>query len=269
MARRAEQIADLVKTEPTEDLVMAFEGVRIVALDIEGVDLGRNGRISLVQIAASPEACFLLDLLDKSKDNDLVKWLRTILESEDILKIIHDCRVDADALRHILGIELRNVHDTSCWHLKLTGRCDVNLNNVLIENSIRPNVKRDNSVYSQNHAFWATRPLTPTMVEWAVGDVRSIFELHVRQIAAAHATCAMEAKILSDSYLDAARSCHIASVTVRNTGMFIGSGGANIRALQKSTNTLIYPRGKRGERIFTVYYTTPEGLAAVRQRAAS
>lgn len=269
MARKAEALNDCVKTDLSEDLVKVFEDARIVALDIEGVDLGRDGQISLVQVAASPEACFLLDLLHKTKDDPLVKWLRTILESDDILKIIHDCRMDADALRHILGIELRNVHDTSCWHLKLTGKVDSNLNTVLTENSIRPNVQRDSSVYAQNHAFWATRPLTPTMVEWAVGDIHGIFQLHARQIAASTPACALEAKALSDDYVDSARSCDVARVTVRNIGMFIGRAGANIRSLQKASNTLVYPRGNRDERVFMVYHRTPEGLATVRRHAAA
>jgi ribonuclease D len=263
MARKRE----IVKTDLSEDLVKAFEGASIVALDIEGVDLSRDGQISLVQLAASPESCFLLDLLKKTKDDPLVNWLRIILESNDILKVIHDCRIDADALRHILGIELRNIHDTSCWHFKLTGKEDVNLNTVLTENSIRPNVKRDSSVYARNHAFWATRPLTPTMIEWAVGDIQFMFELYTRQIEASTPTSAMEAKALSDTFLDSARSCHVTRVAVRNVGMFIGRAGANIRALQKASNTLVYPRGNRDEGMFLVYYKTPEGLTAVRQRA--
>lgn len=269
MARTTELFNGRVKTDLSEDLVKAFEDARIVALDIEGVDLGRDGQISLVQIAASPEACFLLDLLHKTKDDPLVEWLRKVLESDEILKVIHDCRMDADALRHTLGIELRNVHDTSCWHLKLTGKVDVNLNAVLTENSIRPNVQRDSSVYAQNHAFWATRPLTPTMVEWAVGDIHGTFQLHARQIAAATPARALEAKALSDDYLDSARTCDVARVIVRNIGMFIGRAGANIRALQNASNTLIYPRGRRDERAFMVYYRTPEGLAAVRRHAAA
>ena len=247
----------------TDDLIKAFESVTVIALDIEGVDLGRTGQISLVQIASSPEACFLLDLLNVAKDDPLVDWLKAMLESKDIVKICHDCRMDADALRHILGIELCNVHDTSAWHCAT----DANLNNVLIANSIKPNVKRDSGVYAQNHAFWATRPLTSRMMEWAMGDVRSMFELHAKQLVGASPERAAEAKLLSDRHIDAARGCQVAHVHVKYPGRFIGPSGSSIRAMQRSSNTLVYPRGKRGDNSFIVYFSTADGLAAVRARA--
>ncbi len=258
----------MARTVLSDDLVNAFKGVTVVALDIEGVDLGRKGQISLVQLAASPESCFLLDLLHITEETQpLVDWLRTILESEDVVKICHDCRMDSDALRHILGIELKNVHDTSCWHAKITGCDDVNLNNVLLANNIKPNVQRDSSVYAKNHAFWATRPLTPTMIEWALGDVRSIFELRVVQMRKSTSAGAEEAKVLSDIYIDFARSCLVDTVHVNNVGWFIGPRGSSIRQLQKSSKTLVYPRGKRGDDLFLVYFRTPEALAAVVARA--
>ena len=47
-----------------KDLHTAFRDARIVALDAEGVDLSRKGRISIVQIATAKQV-FLLDVLDK------------------------------------------------------------------------------------------------------------------------------------------------------------------------------------------------------------
>ena len=39
--------------EFSPELEAAFDGVEALALDIEGVDLGRNGKISLVQLATN------------------------------------------------------------------------------------------------------------------------------------------------------------------------------------------------------------------------
>ena len=267
--RLQQQYSQMACTALSSDMIKAFEGATTVAFDIEGVDLGRTGQISLVQLASSPTSCFLIDLLNVNKDvsNPLVDWLKCILESDKIIKICHDCRMDADALRHILGIELRNVHDTSAWHFECKRSLDVNLNNVLIANGIKPNVKRDSSVYTHNHAFWATRPLTSKMIEWAIGDVSSMFELYDRQITAASCTSMMKAKEMSNSYIDGARGYEVERVHVKYPGKFIGPSGSSIRALQKSTDTLIYPRGNRGSNMFVVYFNTRAGLEAVQAKA--
>ncbi|CAD7976096.1 unnamed protein product [Amoebophrya sp. A25] len=73
----------------------------VIALDAEGVDLGRLGRLSIVQLATSDGTCFILDVLDKKKDDLLACWLRDLLEDDGVEKIIHDCRMDSDALCHL------------------------------------------------------------------------------------------------------------------------------------------------------------------------
>ena len=158
-------------------LTSAFADASLIALDAEGVDLSREGVISIVQLATRQQ-CFILDVLGKGPDDPLVVWLRAVLEDTSITKIIHDCRMDSDAFQHHLAICLSGVHDTACWHQVLTGIEDQNLNNTLAQNTLRPNAMRDNSVYNVNPAFWATRPLTPQMLAWASGDLASLFDLH-------------------------------------------------------------------------------------------
>jgi len=235
------------------ELEAAFLDASIVALDIEGVDLGRDGVISLVQLAV-PDKCFLLDMLPMP-DASLVSWLRCILESKSVLKIIHDCRMDSDALKHCLGIDLTNVHDTSAWHSVR----DQGLNTVLVCNGLKPNVQRDSNVYANNHAFWATRPLTSKMIEWASGDVASMFDLYRGQTK----KDLFFGNDLSEQYINMARAAKTAFVTVRNIGLFIGRGGSNIRSLQTRTNTLIYPRGKRDRKQFLVYYINESSFTEV------
>jgi ribonuclease D len=249
--------------ELSPELEDAFKDVSVIALDIEGVDLGRNGKISLVQISPSPTKCFLLDLLQPN--TTLVCWLRDLLESKSVLKIIHDCRMDSDALKHLLSIDLTNVHDTSCWHFEITGTEDVALNGVLAHNGIKQNVIRDSRVYAANHAFWATRPLTAQMIEWAAGDVSSMFQVYAKQVAT---SCDKKsAENMGEVYLNAAKTAEVANVSVNDVGAFIGRGGINIRALQKRTNTLIYPRGSRTAGLFMVYYQDAAGLLSVQKRA--
>lgn len=251
----------------TDELMEAFSSTKVVAMDVEGVDLGRTGQISLIQLAPSPEHCFLLDVLHAN--DDLIKWLRAILESNEIVKVIHDCRMDSDALFHLFQIKLVNVHDTSCWHWKTTGVVDAALNVVLQTNGLKQNVVRDSSVYNANHAFWATRPLTPKMVEWAAGDIVSMFDVYAKQLQHS-AKKVEEIEAVTAQYLGMARDARVDFVTVRNVRAFIGAKGSNVRALQRRTNTLVYPRGKRGDASgrFLVYYSDPANFQKVVDEAA-
>ena len=61
----------IVPTTVTPKLVTAFLGAKVVTLDIEGVDLGRNGIISAVQLATADER-FILDVLAGTKSSPLV-----------------------------------------------------------------------------------------------------------------------------------------------------------------------------------------------------
>jgi ribonuclease D len=94
--------------ETCRKLKSAFSNENSVVLDAEGVDLSREGAISIVQLATR-EHRFIFDVLDKNADDSLVAWLRGILEDETVTKIIHDCRMDSDALLHHLQIRLSKV----------------------------------------------------------------------------------------------------------------------------------------------------------------
>ena len=139
-----------------------------VAFDCEGVNLCRNGTVELVALCFEEPigvegAVFLVDLNDKgdaSKRKDRVQALKQLFGCKDVQKVIHDSRMDCDALFHLHGISVVNVHDTSCSHFTETGRENVNLNDVLSYHGIAPNGSRDKTVYKNNPAFWATRPLT-------------------------------------------------------------------------------------------------------------
>ena len=97
-------------------------------------------------------------------------------------QIIHDCRMDSDALFHFHDIKLNNVHDTSCFRAEITGREDENLNKVLMHNGIEQNHTRGTYVYKVNPAFCASRPLTQKIIDWASADVDRLFELATKQL---------------------------------------------------------------------------------------
>jgi len=258
-------VIDVWSASVAQELQEAFSGVDVVALDAEGVDLGRQGIISIVQLAV-PERCFLFDVLRKGKDDPAIVWLKAMLEGDEVSKVIHDCRMDSDALWHHLGIELAHVHDTSCWHKVLTGDADKNLNDTLQSNGLQPNAFRDGSVYEQNPSYWATRPLSAEMIQWASGDVTMMFQLYECQLRAA-AGCVMgirhpssQAADASKQNLNSGRSAHLVMVSIDDASRFIGPGGCKIRDIQEATGCFIYTHGPRSDKVFLIYYPNDKAL---------
>jgi DNA polymerase I-like protein with 3'-5' exonuclease and polymerase domains len=115
-----------------------------VSFDCEGVNLSRAGSMEIVSLyvesggAAIEEAgtVFLVDLggSQTTKRSERIATLKRLFECKEVEKIIHDCKMDCDALFHCCGIRVHNVHDTSCFHAVNTGQENKNLNDVLAYN---------------------------------------------------------------------------------------------------------------------------------------
>jgi len=82
----------------------------MIAVDCEGVQLGRTGRLCLVQVA-TPTKPYLFDIIEGG-GAIFDSGLRRVLEDERIVKVMHDCRMDSDALFHEFKGSLKNVFDT-------------------------------------------------------------------------------------------------------------------------------------------------------------
>jgi ribonuclease D len=225
----------------------------LLALDCEGVKLSRMGEITIVQVS-SRSHCFLFDVLALDKTSAAVMFLKKILEDSRVVKIVHDVKMDSDALYHCLGIALSNVHDTQAWDLIINGR-EENLNKTLVRSNCTPNLERDSTVYVNNR-FWAQRPLTELMVDWASGDVGCLFELYDAQIrhvrdndhgGAAEAMC----EIVSNERLTL-RDKIVQTYKIREdkVGLFIGTGGKNIKRLMEQIPGTFYHVDRGGVRGF-------------------
>jgi ribonuclease D len=256
----------IVLTTVTPELEAAFLGAKVVSLDIEGVDLGRNGVISVVQLATA-DACFILDALGNDRSSPLVVWLASLLSDPTVCKVIHDCRMDADALFFIWGIDLTNVHDTAVWHAAITHQHDKNLNDVLLYNGLMSNVNRQKDVYTVNYRFWETRPLTADMKQWAAGDVQLLLKVQSKQVM--NTSISTQATSSSTAFALFTRDLAVANITIpaQNIGSFIGRQGMNIRSMQNRTGTLVYRYGKHTDRVYIIYYKTHESLQRVRSAA--
>lgn len=259
-----------VVTEASDDLlevIARLESETLLALDCEGVDLGREGAVCIVQLSTR-EICFLFDVHGLDSSSHLVVSLKPILESTEILKIIHDPKMDGDALFHQYDITLANVHDTQAWDFVIN-RSERNLNDTLIAFGCAENTKRLGNVYATNIAYWATRPLTREMIDWASGDVVHLFQLFDAQRRTVSGAAAVgTATERSESQVGFLRNKLYLNVLInpRLMGRFIGPKGANIRILMRSTpGSFFQSRGGNKSGRIGVYAPCEKSLdAAVR-----
>ena len=250
-----------------EAVVQSFEraelGLERVAFDCEGINLSRIGTVELISICFSSLTVFLIDF-GGTPDRIIEEHVKRLFESNTIIKIIHDCRMDSDALFHRHGISLQNVHDTSCYHHAITGQEDKSLNDVLVYNGIATNEHRDKSVYQRNPNFWADRPLSPIMIDWATSDVDKLFTLALNQLKNMNDRAKIDAEHRSNEFVQSARSMKIATnLRVNKPGLFIGPRGSNIHSLQRRTKTIMYQ--ERPKPTWFVYYNDDAALSAVRR----
>jgi exonuclease 3'-5' domain-containing protein 1 len=83
----------------------------IISFDCEGVNLGAKGELTIVEIGTVRGEAFIFDLKACPElMND--GGLKGILEDDNIIKIIHDCRNDSYNLYAQFNVLLRNVFDT-------------------------------------------------------------------------------------------------------------------------------------------------------------
>lgn len=235
-----------------------------VAFDCEGVNLSRLGSLEIISICFEDMEVYLVDF-EGNPCSRITKSVKDLFESNAVTKIIHDCRKDCDALYHHHGIKVRNVHDTSCFHDVIAYTENKNLNDVLQSNGIHVNSVRDNSVYKYNPRFWATRPLTKNMIDWASSDVDKLFALADEQLRRISSVSKSTAQAKSVKYTRAVRNMKVCTgLRVNNPGYFIGRGGQNIKSLCSRTGTLIcQDSSNRGS--WYVFYDNEDSLDVVRR----
>lgn len=92
------------KSSPLDECV-------IISFDCEGVNLGVKGQLTIIEIGTIRGEAFIFDL-QQCPQLMTDGGLKNILEDENIIKIIHDCRNDSFNLYTQYNVLLRNVFDT-------------------------------------------------------------------------------------------------------------------------------------------------------------
>jgi exonuclease 3'-5' domain-containing protein 1 len=168
-----------------------------IAVDCEGVDLSRTGKLCLLQVGLTNGTVYIFDitLLGSQAFNVSAgnTSLKVILESSAILKIMFDLRNDSEALYHQYGVSLNNAFDVQLSELAIrrtTGGQTKFLNGLqrVIENHLEVDqttmalkaslTKRFSSKNGFDIGMWDRRPLEPNALEYAAADVRLLFPLH-------------------------------------------------------------------------------------------
>ncbi|XP_066590368.1 egalitarian protein homolog [Prorops nasuta] len=160
------------------------DGKIVVSFDCEGVNLGMNGNLTVLQIATMTGQSYVFDLI---KCPSLVHagGLKTLLEHPDIVKVIHDCRNDSVTLYNQYKIILQNVFDTQVAHAVLqfqeTGNPvhkvrNVNLNTLCEQYGAPCNLLKDQikNIYRKDRRYWSRRPMTRDMLIYASSDVLAL-----------------------------------------------------------------------------------------------
>ncbi|XP_037872227.1 egalitarian protein homolog [Bombyx mori] len=156
----------------------------IVSFDCEGINLGLKGVLTLCQIATLNGEVYTLDIMTCPGMINEGK-IKELLESEHVIKIIHDCRNDSVNLYNQFEITMKNVFDTQAAHavlqlqqqgvpvykvknLSLNALCE------LYNAPMNPMKEQLKNLYRRDQRYWARRPLTKDMIIYAASDVLSL-----------------------------------------------------------------------------------------------
>jgi len=176
-----------------------------LALDCEGVNLGRSGRLTLLQVSV-PGHAFVFDVQEIGGEPLFGAGfgLKHLLEDMNRLKVCFDCRRDCDVLAQHFGIRVAGIFDLQIADIILRNDDEMEqlqrLRGFIHGGSIRGQPQNYENVVklrglgevlkefrfdgkeklsNAEHLAWGERPLTPTLKEYAfkdVIDIRRLFE---------------------------------------------------------------------------------------------
>ncbi|KAF8958158.1 ribonuclease H-like domain-containing protein [Flammula alnicola] len=169
-----------------------------LAIDLEGVELCRFGRISILQILSdTSDTIWLIDITTLGKEafdhaDPEGRTLKRVLENGDTKKLFYDVRNDADALLHLYGVELENVCDLQVLEVAVRRSRKIRVKVVsglgkTIETYLTPppewqRIKSEGAALcfpdkGGSYEVFERRPLDERVLAYAAQDVALLFKL--------------------------------------------------------------------------------------------
>lgn len=163
-----------------------------MALDLEGVSLGRSGQITMLQIATSASNVISFDILKLGPK--VFPLLQPILEDPSKFKLCYDARCDADALYHNHGISLRGIIDIQVMYtivyqhptdpylkglshtLAMPGVVEARY----LDGVLRCKIAGKNNMKLQGHRIFTKRPLSLQVLQYCALDVIYLFPMYAQ-----------------------------------------------------------------------------------------
>lgn len=182
-------VVDLISAKSICQWIM--DHFLLISIDIEGVNLGRDGEITMVQISTSEKMVFCFDILALGSAVFSNQYLGQILNSEKIFKLCYDCRIDADVLKTKFNISLQSVYDVQVLYtfifqndkdrylkglhhaLETTGILKTKIGKKILQH------KKDfkESLCKEGSGIFLQRPLTEKVLSYCVVDVIYLFKM--------------------------------------------------------------------------------------------
>ncbi|KAJ5557340.1 hypothetical protein N7494_001255 [Penicillium frequentans] len=175
-------------------------GVPSLFIDLEGIQLGRHGSISIMSLyIPSKKRVCLIDIYRLGKEafstiNSDGKSLKTLLESPDILKVLFDVRHDSDALFGLYGISVDGIRDVQLMELGTrTGSKEFLA-------GLKKCVEADSTITQKEKTAWGrTKDHARQLFDPSLGGRYEIFnERPIRQVIAEY--CAGDVTLLPNLF---------------------------------------------------------------------
>lgn len=163
-------------------------------VDVEGINLSRNGTISIVQIYSLPEKqTYLLDVYTLQKaafttSGKTGTTIQDILEAQSIPKVFYDVRNDSDALYANFSIHLRGIQDLQLMELatrSFARRYVTGLSKCIVKDAPLSYAQQTEWLHTKeigtrlfapekggSYEVFNQRPLPDTLVAYCTNDVR-------------------------------------------------------------------------------------------------
>ncbi|KAH3699940.1 uncharacterized protein LOC127860156 [Dreissena polymorpha] len=174
----------VIGTDRCKQIVARLHKEKVIAMAAEGINIGKEGPVTLLQIATCSGHVFLFDVL---VNRDLMHQgrLKHVFEDSNVQKVIHDCSRLNAAITYQFSTSLCNVFDTQIAHMVIErhrGRrlpTGLPVSDLCLQYSDSTEKLQTYDWRTQAKTtwmtmvgnFWAMRPLTPDMVEFAACDV--------------------------------------------------------------------------------------------------